>query len=99
MDDNPIESKNNLPANFALDLDQRAIESISFYRGLSQRDYMTFIKAMIQNPRSASKDGGVAATLKNSGISTIRLNAFKYKKVSEDSFFISDNFSFILNHR
>ena len=86
VDDNPIESKNNLPANFALDLDQRSIESISFYRGLSQGDYITFIKAMIQNPRSASKDGGVAATLKNSGISTIRLNAFKYKKVSEDLF-------------
>jgi type IV pilus assembly protein PilB len=84
VDDIPIESKNNLPANFSLDLSQRAIESISFYRGMSRRDYMTFIKAMIQNPRSTSKDGGVAAILKDSNVSTIRLNEFKYKKVSKD---------------
>ena len=84
VDDIPIESKNNLPANFALDLDQRAIESISFYRGLSPKDYMIFIKAMIQKPKSKSENGGVAATLKNNGVSTIRLNEVKYKKVSED---------------
>ncbi len=84
VDDIPIESKNNLPANFALDLHQRAIESISFYRGVSLRDYLTFIKAMIQNPRSTSKDGGIAATLKKRRVSTIRLNEFKYAKVSKD---------------
>jgi type IV pilus assembly protein PilB len=84
VDDIPIESKNNLPANFALDLDQRAIGSISFCQGLSQRDYMIFIKAMIQKPRSKSKNGDVAATLKNNGVFTIRLNEVKYKKVSED---------------
>ena len=84
VDDIPIESKNNLAANFSLDLNQRAIESISFYRGLSQRDYMIFIKAMIQKPRSKSKDGDIAATLKYNGVSTIRLNDVKYKKVSGD---------------
>ena len=83
-DDVPIESKNNLPANFALDLDQRAIESISFYRGLSQRDYMIFIKAMIQKPQSKSKNGDVAAILKNNRVSAIKLNEVKYKKVSKD---------------
>ena len=95
VDDIPIESKNNLPANFSLDLDQRAIESISFYRGMSRRDYMTFIKAMIQNPRSTSKDGGVASALKNSNVSTIRLNEFKYKKVSKD--FKEDGHGHIIN--
>ena len=84
VDDTPIESKNNLPANFALDLDQRAIESISFCRGLSQKDYMIFIKAMTQRPRSENKHGYVAATLKNHEVSTIRLNEIKYKKVSKD---------------
>jgi len=84
VDDIPIESKNNLPANFSLDLDQRAIESISFYQGLSQRDYMIFIKAMTQKPRSKSKNGDVVAALKNNSVNTIRLNEFKYKKVSKD---------------
>jgi len=84
VDDIPIESKNNLPANFSLDLDQRAIESISFYRGLSRRDYIIFIKAMTQKPRSKSKNGDVAATLKINSVSNIRLNEVKYKKVSGD---------------
>lgn len=84
VDDDPIETKNHLITNFSLDLDQRAIESISFYRGISPRDYVIFIKAMIMNPRSVGKDGGVAAALKNNGVSTIRLNEFKYKKVSKD---------------
>jgi len=84
VDDIPMESKNNLPAIFSLDLDQRAIESISFYQGLSQKDYMIFIKAMTQKPRSKSKNGDVAAALKNNSVHTIRLNEFKYKKVSKD---------------
>lgn len=84
VDDIPIESPNNLSANFALDLDQRAIDSISFYRGLSRRDYLIFIKAMIQKPQSQSKNGDVASILRNNGISTIRLNRIKYKKVSGD---------------
>ncbi|MBN2439416.1 MAG: Flp pilus assembly complex ATPase component TadA [Deltaproteobacteria bacterium] len=95
VDDDPIETKNNLPANFSLDLDQRAIESISFYRGMSRRDYMTFIKAMIQNPRSTGKDGSVAAALKNGNVSTIRLNEFKYRKVSKD--FKEDEHGHIIN--
>lgn len=85
MDDIPIESPNNLSANFALDLDQRAIDSISFYRGLSRRDYLIFIKAMIQKPQSQSKNGDVASILRNNGVSTIRLNGIRYKKVSGDS--------------
>jgi type IV pilus assembly protein PilB len=95
VDDIPIVSKHNLPANFALDLDQRAIDSISFYRGLSRRDYMIFIKAMIQKPQHKSKTGDVASALKNSNVSTIRLNEFKYKKVSKD--FKEDGHGHIIN--
>ena len=83
-DDIPIESKNNLPTNFAADLNQRAIESITFYRGVSLRDYITFIKAMIQNPRSVSQNEDISASLKKRGVSTIKLNEFKYAKVSKD---------------
>jgi type IV pilus assembly protein PilB len=79
VDDTPIESA------FALDLAQRAIDSISFHRGLPRRDYLIFIKAMIQKPQSQSKHDDVAAILKKNGVSTIRLNGIKYKKVSGDS--------------
>lgn len=93
VDDIPIESKNNLPANFALELDQRAIDSISFYQGLTRRDYMIFIQAMIQ--KQQQKKGDVASALKNSNVSTIRLNEFKYKKVSKD--FEEDGHGHIIN--
>ncbi|MHB9099588.1 MAG: hypothetical protein ACYC5X_17415, partial [Syntrophales bacterium] len=85
VDDSPIESANNISSNFALDLAQRAIDSISFYRGLAQRDYLIFIKAMIQRPQPQSKNGDVASILLNNGISTIRLNGIRYKKVWGDS--------------
>jgi type IV pilus assembly protein PilB len=84
VDDLPVESPNTAFANFALDLDDRDIDSISFYRGVSRRDYLTFIKAMMQKPKSQSKTGDVASILKNSGVSTIRLNRIKYRKVSGD---------------
>ena len=82
VDDLPLESKNNLAAGFALELEQRAIDSISFYRGLSRRDYLIFIKAMAKKPLSKGKHGDVTMILKNSGISSIRLNEITYGKVS-----------------
>ena len=65
VDDVPVDSKEGLVVNFALDLDQRAIESISFYRGLSQKDYMVFLKAMKQKPRSLNNNRGIDFVLKN----------------------------------
>jgi len=80
VDDVPIESKNN----FAKDLGQRAIDSISFYQGLSREDYMVFLKAMLQKHHPPGKNGGVDSILKTRGISSIRLNGIKYKKVTGD---------------
>ncbi|MBM4271190.1 MAG: hypothetical protein FJ139_03390 [Deltaproteobacteria bacterium] len=85
VDDIPIDSPNPALTNFASDLYLRNIGSISFYRGLSRKDYLVFIKAMIQKPTSQSKTGDVALILKDHGISTIQLNRIKYKKVSEDA--------------
>lgn len=82
VDDQPLETQNNLVASFALDLEQRAIDSVSFNRGLSRRDYLVFIKAMTQKPLSRGKQGDVAAILRNNGVSTIRLDEITYRKVS-----------------
>lgn len=84
VNDLPLESKNNLQGNFAFDLDQRAISSISFLRGLSQKDFMIFIRAMKQKPTSKGKNGDVDSILKSQGVSAIRLNGIKYKKVEGD---------------
>ena len=85
VDDLPLESPNNMAASFALDLEQRAIDSISFIRGLSRRDYLIFIKAMAQKPLLKGKHGDVALILKNSGVSAIRLNEITYRKVLGDT--------------
>jgi len=46
VDNIPIDGKNTLFANFAKDLDQRRIDSIIFYRGLSKKDFTIFLNAM-----------------------------------------------------
>ena len=81
-DDVPLESPNAGFANLALELDQRAIESISFYRGLSRRDYLMFIRAMSQRPQPNRKSGSVDSFLRQNGVTTIRLNGIRYGKVS-----------------
>ena len=85
VDDLPIESKNNVAASFALDLEQRSIDSISFYKGLSLMDYLTFIKAMAQKSLPRGKQNDIVSILKDNGVSAIRLNEVTYGKVSRDA--------------
>jgi len=82
VDDVPLESSHTLSVSFALELEQRAIESLSFHRGLSPTDYQVFIKAMTQKLPSQGKGGDVATVLKKNGVSTIRLNDVRYEKVT-----------------
>jgi len=91
VDDIPLDSPNSLSANFAQDLEQKAIESISFNRGLTRRDYQLFIKAMIQRVPSQSKGGNMASLLEQNGVSHIRLNEIRYKKVSGKSTKVDDS--------
>ena len=84
VDDVAIDGKNTLFTSFAKDLHHRAIESITFYRGLSQRDFTIFLDAMIKRPGLLPQDGGVASVLKHHGVSTIRLNEVKYGKIAEE---------------
>jgi len=84
VDDVPIDGKNTLFTGFTKDLHQRAIESITFYRGLSQGDFTIFLDAMIKRPGLLPHNGGVASVLKHHGVSTIRLNEVKYGKIAEE---------------
>jgi type IV pilus assembly protein PilB len=85
VDDVPVDSRNMFSAKFALDLEKRAIDSITFCRGLSERDFMTFLNAMIERPIVLSQEDGVASILQQHGISTIKLNEIKYGRISEKS--------------
>ena len=90
VDDVPIDGKNNIFATFAKDLDQRCIDSITFYRGLSREHFTTFLYAMIKRPEILTQEGGVASILKHHGVSTIKLNGVKYGKISEGSKHLED---------
>ncbi len=85
VDDVPIDGKNGIFATFAKDLDQKGIDSITFHRGLSKKDFTTFLDAMIKRPNILTQEGGVASILKHHGVSTIKLNGVKYGKISEES--------------
>ncbi len=90
-DDVPVDGKNTLYATFAKDLDQRAIDSITFHRGLSRRDFTIFLNAMGKRPHMLTQEGGIPSILKQHGVSSIKLNGVKYGKISEGSPGIEDS--------
>ena len=91
VDDVPVDSKGTFSTKFAMDLDQRRIDSITFYRGLSQKDFMIFLNAMARRPNALSQEGGVASILQQQGVSTIKLNGVKYGKITEESRQLEDS--------
>lgn len=85
VDDVPIDGKTASMVNFAKELDQRAIDSITFYRGLTLTDFKAFLDAMVKSPTILNQEGGVTSILHENGVSTIQLNEVKYGKIAEDS--------------
>ena len=85
VDDVPVEGKHTPFTSFAKDLEQKDIDSITFCRGLSQKDFKTFLNAMIKRPDVLSQEGGLASILQNQSVSNIRLNDVKYGQISEES--------------
>jgi type IV pilus assembly protein PilB len=85
VDDIPIDGKTPATVNFAEELDQRAIDSITFYRGLTLTDFRAFLDAMTESPTLMNQEGGVASILHERDVSTIQLNEVKYGKMDEDS--------------
>lgn len=85
VDDIPIDGKTASMVSFAKELDQRAIDSITFHQGLTLTDFKAFLDAMVKSPTILNQEGGVASILQENGVSTIQLNEVKYGKVAEDS--------------
>ncbi|MFA4915941.1 MAG: ATPase, T2SS/T4P/T4SS family [Syntrophales bacterium] len=85
VDDVPIDGKETTFANFAKDLEQKDIDSITFCHGLSEKEYKIFLNAMIKRPYVLSQEGGVASILQHQRVCNIRLNDVKYGKISEES--------------
>jgi len=85
LDDVAINGNAPAMVKFAKELDQREIDSITFYRGLTLTDFRAFLDAMVKSPTIMNQEGGVASILRERGVSTVQLNEFKYGKIAEDS--------------
>ena len=84
VDDLLIDSKGTFSSAFAKTLAQRNIDSITFYRGLSRKEFLTFLQALMQRPRLIRKNGGLASLLTQSGVSRIKINSVKYGQINEE---------------
>lgn len=84
VDDVAINGNAPTIVNFTKELDQREIDSITFYRGLTLTDFRAFLDAMVESPSLMGQEGGVASILRERGVSTIQLNEVKYGKIAED---------------
>jgi type IV pilus assembly protein PilB len=85
VDDEPIDGKAASAVKFAKELDQKSIDSVTFYRGLTLTDFKVFLSAMVNSPQILNQEGGVASILHENGVSTIQINEIKYGKIAEDS--------------
>jgi len=91
VDDVPVEGKHTPFTSFARELGQKDIDSITFCRGLSEKDFKTFLNGMIKMPHVLTQEGGLASILQHQRVSTIKLNDIKYGKISEESKQIEDS--------
>ena len=96
VDNVPIDGKNSLFDSFAKYLNRRDIDSITFYHGLSQKDFTFFLDAMIKRPGIITREGGVASILNQHRVSTIKLNGITYGKIAEESKYLEN--AYIINY-
>jgi len=80
-----IDSKGTFLSGFAKAFSQKGVDSITFYRGLSQKDFITLLHAMMQHPKLLRKKGGLASLLAQNGVSKIKINHIKYEQIKEES--------------
>ena len=82
VDEVSIDGKNTFSTNLAMDLDERGINSITFYRGITLKDFTVFLNAMVKRPQVLKQEGGVEKILKENGITTIKPNSILYGRLT-----------------
>jgi type IV pilus assembly protein PilB len=91
VDDVPVDGKSAFSRSFARYLDRRTIDSVTFQRGLSLKEFKVFLNAMAKSPSTLTQEGGVTSILDRHRVSTIKLNEIKYGRVSEESNELEDS--------
>ena len=84
VNDVPIESKNAFCRDFLSYCKNRDIDNINFYDGLSVKEFMIFLHAMIKSPNILKENGGVASILRKNEVSRIKLNRLKIRMVQKE---------------
>ncbi len=83
VDDLLIDSGGAFSSGFAKTLSQRDVDSITFYRGLSHKEFVIFLQSLMQRPKLLRKKGGLASLLSQNGVSKIKINNVKYGQITE----------------
>ena len=94
----PIDGKKSLFDSFAKDLNRKDISSITFYRGLTQKDFTLFVDAMIKRPGIVTPKDDVSSILNQHRISTIKLNEIKYGKVTKKAKHLDREHAYIIDY-
>lgn len=90
LDDIPISDKKISSTELAMSLEKRGIESITFCRGLSMKDFKIFLRGMSYSPHMLKQQGDLTTMLQQKGVSSIKINKIKYGKISEEEKLIED---------
>ncbi|MFB3059832.1 MAG: hypothetical protein ACE10C_00495, partial [Candidatus Binatia bacterium] len=96
VDDLLIDSGGSFSSGFAKTLSQRDVDSITFYRGLSHKEFVIFLQSLMQRPKLLRKKGGLASLLSQNGVSKIKINNVKYGQIKE-GLVLGDSTAFDVN--
>ncbi len=91
LDDMPISDK-IFSNELATTLEKRSIDSITFCRGLSMKDFRVFLHGMSYSSHMLKQQGDLTTMLQQKGVSSIKINKIKYGKISEEEKLIENTY-------
>ena len=84
LEDVRIKKKIKALADFATEMEERNLNSITFRKQTGLEELRTFIFLFAQTPQQIKKRGGVKAILEKNGVSHIAVDQFKYGIIADD---------------
>ena len=79
-----IKKKTKALTDFAAEMEERHLNSITFRRHLTADELKTFVDLLALNPQQLQKKGGVKRVLEDKGIVHVGVDQFKYGIIADD---------------
>lgn len=89
-DDLPLEIRSPAVVKLIEMLQDHAVDSISFTKGISAEGLARLAQSLIQKPEELKAQGGIGALLEKESIPYIRVNEVKYGKISRSAEQVED---------